>query len=447
MTTNTTPDAEFEALKHWPLESFDADPMRAVREQAERDDLAAEATRWDAEAAQRAATIRPAVNAAMDAVEASMRPTTDPFAQSDPITRWGMIRLRVWDFLAAPEGPGISKDADAGDFATTRWDRIKWRLWDRPKVRLRGARYTLAARPPRPRLAALLGGLLAATLVLILAWCGTAAAAPAVAIPAPPAYIAPRAAFYAAPVRLPSGAIDNARTVNAVRALGGSSYWYLLYPKAGHDSGRDWANLPAFLATAKRRGVSVVVVLGPPSSSSSSRRPCTSDRLAPFYGQYDRWMTEIGKLGRAHSNLIGVSVDDYVYNLKGYGRCAVFSPTSPLRWGKLLTAAAHRPLKAQPVLYVEDLLSRARGQNGRRLYAAGVRDIVHPWWPGRSGGKTLAQDAAAIRKAYPGMRVTLMVYVGGQYRGTPITAKVRASLATEAKRAGWPIVYYQHPLT
>lgn len=277
-----------------------------------------------------------------------------------------------------------------------------------------------------------------------------AEAATIAAKPAAAAAVAPlalgRTEFYAAPIRQTDGRIDTARTLAAVKARGGTAYGYLLYPKAGHDSAREWASLPAFLDAALAARIAVEVVLTPPSSTSSAGHKCSGDRLAPFGGRYDRWMTELGRLAKTHPALASVAMDDYGYNAwpEPRSRCAAFPPGTLTRWRTLLTTNAGRALSCRPVLYLADLTG------SRKTYAAikgEAPSIIWPFYGWTAPKGSLRGQLQAIRRAYPGVAVTVMVYAGGEYRGvTPTRAMVASDIAS-ARRQSLPVVYYQAALT
>lgn len=271
-----------------------------------------------------------------------------------------------------------------------------------------------------------------------------AVAAPIAAKPAPLTLGATE--FYAAPIRLPGGSIDVTRTVTAVKAHGGTSYGFLLYPKAGHNSAREWATLPMFLDAAARARIGVEVVLTPPSSTSSAGRKCSADRLLPYGGHYDRWMTAIGTLAKAHPALVSVAIDDYGYNAwpEPRSRCNTFPPGTITRWNRLLTTTGGRQLTVRPVLYLADLTGSRHTYTAIQAEAPSIIWAFYGWtYPKGS----LRSQLQAIRRLFPKARITVLVYVGGEYRGVTPTARMVASDTAAARRQLLPIMYYQHPLT
>lgn len=212
---------------------------------------------------------------------------------------------------------------------------------------------------------------------------------------------------YAAPARTADGRIDVARTLDELVRRGSRTYSYLIYPKAGYRSADDWATLPQFLAAARARGVKVMVTLTPPTSTSSVLRPCTADRLLPYQGNYDRWMIEIGRLARAHPNLVAVGMDDFGYSTKARKNppCPVFGNDIIERWNRLLLSYARREVRVIPTLYVKDLVG---GHALLPAFRDDVHDVVWPYW--NLGNGLMKVQYAAIKKAYPELRVHIMVY-------------------------------------
>jgi len=137
--------------------------------------------------------------------------------------------------------------------------------------------------------------------------------------------------YYGAPAIRPNGHIDITQTLNAVRSHGAHYYQYLIANRWGYDSANDWADLPAFLAAAKRWHVTVMVILLPPTENSMIKKgqnTCKSELYPPFYKDYDKWFTEIGKLAKIYPALTGSGMDDFVYSFIGRPShyCSTFGP-------------------------------------------------------------------------------------------------------------------------
>jgi hypothetical protein len=255
--------------------------------------------------------------------------------------------------------------------------------------------------------------------------------------------------YYAAPIRKTDGTIDAARTLAAVKKRGGTSYGYLMYPKAGHNSAREWASLPAFLDAALGAHIGVEVFLTPPSSTSSAGHRCSGDRLAPFGGggTYVRWMTELGRLAKTHPALVSVAMDDYGYNAwpEPRSRCNAFPPGTLTKWRATLTANAGRPLAVRPVLYLADLTG------SRKTYAAIAAEapsIIWPFYGWTTPKGSLRSQLRAIRATHPKLKgIAVMVYAGGEYRGVTPTRQMVASDTASAGRQTLPVVFYQQALS
>jgi len=248
---------------------------------------------------------------------------------------------------------------------------------------------------------------------------------------------------YAAPIRTATGDIDLVRTINAIKARGSRVYSYLIYPKAGYNSARDWAALPAFLAKARARGVFVQVTLTPPSSTSTIGNPCSADRLLPYKGRYDQWMTAIGRLARTHPNLTGVVMDDYSYGSSNRDNivCPSFNAGTIGRWNAILTRYARRPLKVMPVLYLRDLVGK------HPIYPYFAKDTPAVVWPfTQIGSGLMAQQYVLIKKANPKLVVHVMVYAA-PFKGFPPTPRsIRDEISTARRLRAPAVVVYQQPL-
>lgn len=260
-------------------------------------------------------------------------------------------------------------------------------------------------------------------------------------------HVAPTS-YYAAPVRTPSGRVDIVATLRGVRAHGARSYQFLVANKWGYHSAQDWADLPAFLDAARHWSVRVEVILLPPTEASRPRAghwegDCSSGAYPPFYGRYDRWFTALGHLALRHPALVGSGMDDFRLNVASY--CKAFKATSPVRWKALQSRAAHRTMLFVPTLYYGALVARSPD-----LVRLGkLQDVVYPF---TAVGKpaSMRTEYAAIKRRYPRLRVTIMIYARTTLNNhlahikAPTAATVDAEVrAARALKPAGVVVYLQ----
>jgi hypothetical protein len=251
-------------------------------------------------------------------------------------------------------------------------------------------------------------------------------------------------AYYAAPMRNAAGRIDAAGTLTGILAHGARNYEYLLANRWGNHSAQDWADLPGFLDLAARWHVKVTITLLPPTEASTPVTgrwygACDSGQYPPFNGSYDRWFTAIGQLARTHPALVGSGMDDYPLNVNSY--CKSFQPTTPSRWQRLQNTAAGRTLTFAPTIYYYPLTST-------RMDLVTSGQLTSVVWPFDDVNDTrlLAVRYAAIKKRYPNLRITVMIFAQpANNRPTPTAASVDAQVrAARAVRPAGIVVYSQY---
>jgi hypothetical protein len=237
----------------------------------------------------------------------------------------------------------------------------------------------------------------------------------------------PDLTYYAGPLRTATGSIDIDRTLDAIRSRGARKYSYLIYNRGQYKSQKDWDSLPEFLATARLKGIRVIVTLAPPPQTSKScRAPCKADDYPPFNGSYDRWFGALGAIARTHPALEGSVMDDYGYSATGrpYRSCGTFAPGSITRWRALQSRAAGRPQTVRPVLYINDFVGR--NSNSYVSIRRELRDgVVWPFFTDFSRPGLLTSEYQAIKKL-SGARVDVMVYAYPYQGRVPTAAQTGA---------------------
>jgi len=112
---------------------------------------------------------------------------------------------------------------------------------------------------------------------------------------------------YAGEPRLASGRVDVERLLRELADIHATAYSFLIWRAA-----TDWEDLHEFLPKARVQGLKVWVTIVPPSESP----PRTQNFSEPFRLDYQKWAEEIAKLSIAEPNLVGWSIDDFVWNTK-----------------------------------------------------------------------------------------------------------------------------------
>ena len=113
-------------------------------------------------------------------------------------------------------------------------------------------------------------------------------------------------ADYDAELRQPGGRVDVDAMVARLKALGVTSYYWLIW-----HAPTDWDDLKLFLPKAAQAGIEVSVFLVPPSESPPHTNRVYSE---PFRLDYPRWAEEIAQLSLQHPNLTGWVMDDFNQN-------------------------------------------------------------------------------------------------------------------------------------
>jgi hypothetical protein len=112
-------------------------------------------------------------------------------------------------------------------------------------------------------------------------------------------------ADYDAEPRGPDGRVDTDHLLARLKALGATTYFWLVW-----HAPTDWDDLKQFLPKAGSAGLSVWVYLVPPSESA----PRATQSSEPFRLDYPRWAEEIARLSLQHSNLTAWVIDDFHAN-------------------------------------------------------------------------------------------------------------------------------------
>jgi hypothetical protein len=156
-------------------------------------------------------------------------------------------------------------------------------------------------------------------------------------------------------------------------------------------------------------------------------------------------MARIGDLARARPALVSVAMDDFGYNVWGEprSRCKNLPPGTIARWNRILTAHAGRALRVRPVLYLVDLTG------SRKVYPAikaETAELIWPFYGWAAPRGSMRSQYAAIHRAFPKAKITVMIYTT-TYRGVTPTPAMITSDTAAARRLGLPVVFYQKDLT
>lgn len=112
---------------------------------------------------------------------------------------------------------------------------------------------------------------------------------------------------YGGEPRLASGRVDIGRLLRELADIRATAYSFLIW-----RAPTDWEDLHLFLPKARAQGLKVWVTVVPPSES-----PPKNTRFSePFRLDYQKWAEELAKLSVAEPNLVGWSIDDFVWNTK-----------------------------------------------------------------------------------------------------------------------------------
>jgi len=126
--------------------------------------------------------------------------------------------------------------------------------------------------------------------------------------PALPAISRRHLADYDAELRRPDGRVDIDAMASRLKALGVTTYYWLIW-----HAPTDWDDLKLFLPKAAAAGIDVWVYLVPPTESPPLYGRQYSE---PFRLDYVRWAEEIARLSIQHRNLTAWVIDDFYANAK-----------------------------------------------------------------------------------------------------------------------------------
>lgn len=153
-----------------------------------------------------------------------------------------------------------------------------------------------------------------------------------------------RFADYDAELRLANGRVDVNGTLERVKSLGATTYYWLI----GHAA-TDWDDLKLFLPKAAGDGIEVWVYILPPRESPPS--PFGSAFSEPFRLDFPRWAEEIARLSLAHPNLTAWVIDDF------YLDHAFFTPAY-VRAFQAKAKAINARLAFLPLMYPPEIQRR-----------------------------------------------------------------------------------------
>lgn len=145
-----------------------------------------------------------------------------------------------------------------------------------------------------------------------------------------------------AEIRLPDGHIDVQANIDALKAMGANTYFYLIWHKAS-----DWDDLPAFAAAAERAGIDVWVYLIPWSETPLVKKSWGYSE--PFRTDYVRWAKEVARVSLEHKNVVGYVIDDFYTNSTQRDRFTVPYVREMVKAGK----DVNPKLKFYPLVYFQ----------------------------------------------------------------------------------------------
>lgn len=150
-------------------------------------------------------------------------------------------------------------------------------------------------------------------------------------------------ADYNSELRRPDGRVDVDAMAKRLKALGVTTYYWLVW-----HAPTDWDDLQAFLPRAAEAGIEVWAYLVPPSESPPQYGKTYSE---PFRLDYPRWAEEIARLSLRHPNLAAWVIDDF------YANHRLFTPA----YVRDMQARAHRVnprLAFLPLMYFDEITPR-----------------------------------------------------------------------------------------
>ena len=112
---------------------------------------------------------------------------------------------------------------------------------------------------------------------------------------------------YSGEPRLANGRVDIERLLRELTDIRATAYSFLIWRAT-----TDWEDLHLFLPKARAQGLKVWVAVVPASES-----PPRNTRFSePFRLDFQKWAEELAMLSITETNLVGWSIDDFVWNTK-----------------------------------------------------------------------------------------------------------------------------------
>jgi hypothetical protein len=159
-------------------------------------------------------------------------------------------------------------------------------------------------------------------------------------------------ADYDSELRRPDGRVDIDAMVARLKALGVTTYYWLIW-----HAPTDWEDLKLFLPKAAEANIEVWVYLVPPSESPPLYDGPYSE---PFRLDYPRWAEEIARLSLKHPNLTAWVIDDFYANYKLF-------TSEYLRQMKERSGRINPRLAFLPLMYFDEI---------RTKFAEDYREVI-----------------------------------------------------------------------
>lgn len=164
-------------------------------------------------------------------------------------------------------------------------------------------------------------------------------------------FSSPHLADYDAELRRGDGHVDTEAMVLRLKALGVSTYYWLIWHAA-----TDWEDLHIFLPKAAAAHIEVWAYLVPPTEGP----PAGYAASEPFKLDYLRWAEELARLSLEQTNLTGWVIDDF------YANHGLFTP-SYLRQMQAKAKAINPRLAFLPLMYFPEITAQ---------FAESYREVV-----------------------------------------------------------------------
>jgi hypothetical protein len=180
-----------------------------------------------------------------------------------------------------------------------------------------------------------------AVLRLVLGWALLLTEAVAMAQPKLP-FSSPHLADYDAELRRADSHVDTDAMVARLKALGVTTYYWLIWHAA-----TDWEDLKTFLPKAAQAHIEVWAYLVPPTEGPPGGYPASE----PFKLDYPRWAEELARLSLQQTNLTGWVIDDF------YANRGLFTPAY-LRQMQTRAKAVNPRFAFLPLMYFPEITAQ-----------------------------------------------------------------------------------------